>query len=373
MVVPLPPINEQRRIVEKIEALFEEIDRGVESLRTAKSALDLYRKSLLKSAFEGRLTAEWRTRNPDKLESPEALLARIRTEREARYQAALDEWEQAVAEWRKSGQQGRKPPKPKRPSDVIPEVLEELKALPRLPRDWTYTKLEHLGNLGRGKSRHRPRNDKRLFGGPYPFIQTGEVTGSDRFVTEYRATYSEFGLAQSKLWPKGTLCITIAANIAETAFLAFDACFPDSVVGFFAFEQIVTPKFVELFIKSTRLSIEAGAPATAQKNINLNTLETLVTPLCGMAEQAEIVRILDARLEAADRLSKEIDAALARADALRQSILKKAFAGQLVPQDPTDEPASVLLARIGAERAKAPATRRRRKPTGMAGPLQGPP
>ena len=116
--IGLPPTNEQRRIVERIEALIEEIDRGVESLRAAKNTIELYRQSLLKSAFEGRLTAQWRAENPDKLESPDALLARIREERDRRYQSALDGWQQAVAEWRKSGEKARRPKKPKRPRAI---------------------------------------------------------------------------------------------------------------------------------------------------------------------------------------------------------------------------------------------------------------
>ena len=348
--IPVAPLNEQRRIVEKIEALFAEIDKGVESLKAAKSALDLYRKSLLKSAFEGRLTAEWRERNPDKLESPEDLLRRIRDERERHNQAALDEWDCAVAGWERDGKQGRKPTKPIFRQPVVSEALREPIQLPLLPRCWMYTELANLGDLGRGKSKHRPRNESRLFGGPYPFIQTGEVKAAGRQITKFRATYSELGLAQSKLWPKGTLCITIAANIAETAFLTFDACFPDSVVGFSAAKKVVMSEFVELFIKNVRSKIEAYAPATAQKNINLKTLEGLTIPFCSLNEQAEIVRILDARLEAVKSLEAEIGANLRRADTLRQSILKKAFAGQLVPQDPSDEPAQALLARIRASR-----------------------
>ena len=358
--VALPPLNEQHRIVERIEALFDEIDRGVESLRTAKRTLDLYRQSLLKSAFEGRLTAEWRALNRDKLDNPDALMARIREERQACYKAALDDWEEALTKWRACGKDGKKPAKPKQQADSTAVPTDELGTLPDLPTEWRYVRLANLGDLARGKSKHRPRNDKRLLGGPYPFIQTGDVKAAGRFITEYRSTYSEFGLNQSKLWPEGTLCITIAANIAETAFLTFDACFPDSVVGFSALGELVSAKYVEFFIKSAQKRIEVFAPATAQKNINLNTLEMLVVPLCGRAEQAEIVRILDDRFETADTLDSEIDANLARAEALRQSILKKAFSGQLVPQDPADEPAHALLTRIRASRDGASTAKTRR-------------
>lgn len=349
--LPLPPLNEQRRIVEKIETLFDEIDKGVESLAAAKAALGLYRQSLLKAAFEGRLTADWRAQNPDKLEDPQTLLVRIRKEREERYKADLDAWHVEVEAWRESGEKGQRPLKPTAPSQIAQIDAEELAQLPGVPAAWQYTKLANLGELARGKSKHRPRNDKRLFGGPYPFIQTGEVKAAGRFVTQFDTTYSEFGLSQSMLWPAGTLCITIAANIAQTAFLTFDACFPDSIVGFTTVDELLIPKFVELFIKSAQANIEAYAPATAQKNINLTTLEALVIPLCGQQEQLKLVSILDERLEAADRLATEIDAALVHADALRQSILKRAFSGQLVPQDPTEEPASALLARIQQERA----------------------
>ena len=359
--IGLPPTKEQRRIADRIDTLFDEIDRGVESLRTAKTTINLYRQSLLRSAFEGRLTTQWRAENTDKLESPDALLTRIREEREKHHQAALDNWERSIARWRRDGGTGKKPTKPRPVPSVLPVVAEEVAVLPQLPRGWMYTKLANLGDLGRGKSRHRPRNDARLLGGSYPFIQTADVKAAGRTITTYRATYSELGLAQSKLWPEGTLCITIAANIAETAFLSFDACFPDSVVGFTAFEAVTLPEFVELFIKSARSSIESYAPATAQKNINLNTLETLLIPFCSPAEQAEIVRLLDDRLEATQMLEAEIDAAITRAEALRQSILKQAFSGQLVPQDPSDEPASALLARIRPERVMVSARGRKRR------------
>jgi type I restriction enzyme S subunit len=137
--------------------------------------------------------------------------------------------------------------------------------LPELPAGWAYSYLADMGDLGRGKSKHRPRNDPRLFGGSFPFIQTGEVKAANRVIRSHSQTYSDFGLAQSKLWPKGTLCITIAANIAETAFLGFEGCFPDSVVGFTAFEPVVRAEYIDYFIQAARTRIEAYAPATAQK------------------------------------------------------------------------------------------------------------
>jgi type I restriction enzyme S subunit len=334
----LPPRNEQHRIVAKIEELFSELDKGIENLKTAQAQLKVYRQALLKHAFEGKLTAQWRAENQDKLETADAVLKRIQQERTQRYQ-------QQVADWQASGGS-----KPKAPKPLPPLTAEELAELPELPKGWVYAYLSDLGDLGRGKSKHRPRNDPRLFGGKYPFIQTGEVKAANRIIKQHSQTLSDFGLQQSKLWPAGTLCITIAANIAETAFLGFDGCFPDSVVGFSAFKKTIAPEYVDFFIQATRTRIEAYAPATAQKNINLETLENLVVPYCCSDEQKQILNILEERFSIVDQLDQTITTSLQQAEALRQSILKKAFSGQLVPQDPNDEPAAELLARIKASK-----------------------
>ena len=109
-----------------------------------------------------------------------------------------------------------------------------------------------LGELNRGKSKHRPRNALHLYGGPYPFVQTGDIKNATGVIREYKQTYSEEGLKQSRLWPKGTLCITIAANIADTALLGFDACFPDSIVGFISESENVDIRFVEYFFSNSK-------------------------------------------------------------------------------------------------------------------------
>lgn len=160
----------------------------------------------------------------------------------------------------------------------------EWKSLPEMALDF-----------GRGKSRHRPRSDGRLYGGDIPFIQTGDIRGASHVITQYSQTYSKLGLEQSKLWPKGTLCITIAANIAETSILGFDACFPDSVIGFVSDPKKTSSEYVEYLLQSTkhRLEEKGKEKSSAQSNINLETFEKLRLPFPSLTEQARIVTILD--------------------------------------------------------------------------------
>lgn len=323
--VNIPPFETQQAIVNKIESLFDEIDEGIGRLKTAAQQIQQYRQSLLKNAFNGELTKEWRSKHADTLPSENELLAQIQTTREQHHTQQLTDWQTAVSQWEQHGKEGKKPSKPKAPTQSV--KFEDNFA--DLPSGWIWGKLSDLGELARGKSKHRPRNDKKLFGGKYPFIQTGEVRAANRIIKKYEQTYSEFGLEQSKLWQKGTLCITIAANIAETAFLGFDACFPDSIVGFSA-SKAVLPEYIELFIKSVRTKIESYAPATAQKNINLNTLENLIVPYCSLTEQTQIVAILESKLTACDQLAAEPAKQLKQAELLKQAVLKAAFSGSLL-------------------------------------------
>jgi type I restriction enzyme S subunit len=150
---------------------------------------------------------------------------------------------------------------------------------------------ESFGTLDRGVSKHRPRDASHLFGGPYPFIQTGDVSNAGDWLTNHKASYSEAGLAQSKLWPKGTLCITIAANIAKAAILEFDACFPDSVVGFTPNES-VSSEYVLYCLRFYQEYFVHRAPKSAQMNINLDTLRTLRMPKPPEALQREFSRFV---------------------------------------------------------------------------------
>lgn len=141
--------------------------------------------------------------------------------------------------------------------------------------DWKEVKLEELGTIGRGKSRHRPRNADFLFGDKYPFVQTADVKDAEYKITSYSQMYSDAGLSQSKLWNKGTLCITIAANIADAAILGLDACFPDSVVGFNSFDDKSDVRFVKYLFDLLQVKIKKISQGAAQDNLSLEKIRTL--------------------------------------------------------------------------------------------------
>ena len=197
-------------------------------------------------------------------------------------------------------------------------------------KGWKQKTLAEIATtFGRGKSKHRPRNEPKLYGGKYPFIQTGDIRNAEHFITEYSQTYSEAGLAQSKLWPKGTICITIAANIAETGILGFDACFPDSVIGVVTNPKEAEVGFVEYLLQSFKARLQALGKGSAQANINMGTFEEERFPFPLVAEQKQIVTRLDSLREETQRLESLYGQKLAALAALKKSLLHQAFSGQL--------------------------------------------
>jgi type I restriction enzyme S subunit len=299
--IPVAPLDQQKRIVAEIEKQFSRLNEAVANLKRVKANLKRYKAAVLKAAVEGRLVeteAERARRDGRSYETGAQLLQRI-------------------LETRRSQWQG----KGKYKEPAAPDTTD----LPELPEGWVWATMPQLGELNRGKSKHRPRDDERLYGGPFPFIQTGDVRKSEGGITKFSQTYSEFGLQQSRLWPAGTLCITIAANIAETGVLKFAACFPDSVVGFLSEDDATTTQYVEYFIRTAREELERFAPATAQKNINLEVLEAVAVPFPPHAEQQRIVAEVDRRLSLAGGVEDQVDTDLLRAERLRQSALQKAF------------------------------------------------
>lgn len=152
--------------------------------------------------------------------------------------------------------------------------------------------LDELGLVSRGKSKHRPRDAAHLYDGPYPFIQTGDVKSANFYITKYSQTYSEAGLKQSKLWKKGTLCITIAANIAETAILGIDACFPDSIIGFIADPNKACVKYIKYLMDTLKQRYQSVSQGAAQSNLSQKKLLSIKFPVPPLEKQIEISHIL---------------------------------------------------------------------------------
>ena len=187
--------------------------------------------------------------------------------------------------------------------------------------DYKLIKLSNLGTLSRGKSKHRPRNDPKLLGGPYPLIQTGDITNSGIFIKKYNNTYSKLGLKQSKMWPAGTLCITIAANIAQTAILSFDACFPDSVVGFIPKADIITTTYLHYWFSFFQKILDAQASQVAQKNINLKVLSNLDVAVPPITEQDKFLSFV----QQVDKSKVAVQKSLEETQTLFDSLMQKYF------------------------------------------------
>ncbi len=287
-VIPLPPLAEQKRIVSKIEELFSELDAGEESLRRARRQLGVYRQSLLKQAFEGKLTAPWRKQNPQLLESS---------------------WHEV-------------------------EVSEVLTSKPT-----------------------NGRSVKDRIGG-FKVLRLTALRGGKIDLREYKEGDWEAAEAANHVVRKGDFLLSRgngSINLVGRGGVVMenaDIAFPDTMIRLPLDLRLVDPSFFVYLWNShqVRRQIEESARTTAGiYKINQSLLTRYRLPLCSLPEQREIVRLLDEQFTVIEQNEREIDAALKRSAALRQSILKKAFTGQLVPQDPTDEPASALLERLRKE------------------------
>ena len=350
---PLAPHNEQRRVVTKIEKLFSEIDKGIESLKAARAQLNVYRQAVLKHAFEGKLTVQWREENKDKLETPEQLLARIKQEREARYEQQLKEWNAVVKECEESGKSGKKPAKPQKPREMTDDLDSLSDKLPQLPESWSWVSIGDLCEVVRGGS-PRPAGDPRYYDGTIPFLKVADLT---RTVGIYLDTHSfsikEAGLHKTRLVePPFLMLSNSGATLGVPKICRIRTTFNDGIAAFLDLDENDL-LYHYYFWASKTLELRAINQGAAQPNLNTSLIEATFIPLCSKKEMKIVARDIERSLSVCDQLIADIDIELMKSVTLRQSILKRAFSGQLVEQDPNDEPASVLLDRIRAERKLA--------------------
>ncbi|MFA6920333.1 MAG: restriction endonuclease subunit S [Gallionella sp.] len=353
----LPSYLSQRRIVGMIEELFSELDKGIENLKTARAQLKVYRQSLLKHAFEGKLTAQWRAENQYKLETADAqpagglaLLKRIQAERAARYQ-------QQLADWQANGGS-----KPKAPKSLPPLTAEELAELPELPEGWVYTRVGAvIDDPTYGTSKKCDYEVDGVGVLRIPNVISGRVEASDlkfaQFTPDEKITYKL--IVGDILIIRSNGSISIVGRCALVSSADLDYLYAGYLIRLRPHQRLVEPGYLlnTLSLHSVRKQIEQKAKSTSGvNNINTGEIQSLVIAICGIEEQKQIQMEIESRLSEVDNLEQTIATSLQQAEALRQSILKKAFSGQLVPQDPHDLPASELLARIRAERAVSQAS-----------------
>ena len=346
----LPPLNEQRRIIAKIDELFSELDKGIESLETAREQLKNYRQAVLKQAFEGKLTAQWRERNKDKLEMPEQLLARIKREREMRYKQLLNEWKVANEEWESKGKSGKRPTRPKKLPQLT-DIGDDLRTkLPQLPESWTWEKLGWLTcRMDYGTAA------KSLKSGTVPVLRMGNIQNSNFDWTDLVYTSDSNEIDQYLLQDGDVLFNRTNSPelVGKSAIYKrkYPAIFAGYLIRLNHIRIVANSQYVNLFLNSPvarQYGNSVKTDGVNQSNINSTKLSNYPFPYCSVEEQEEIANCLEKSLSLVDETEMEIIKQFKNATELRQSILKQAFSGQLVAQKPNDEPASVLLARIRA-------------------------
>jgi len=349
--IPIPPLREQRRIVAKLDELFSELDKGVESLTTARLQLTAYRQALLKHAFEGKLTEDWRARNPDKVRPPEERLASIRAESDARFAEALRAWEA-------EGKKTRKSPKPKRHEIAgnpdIPAHLADYRA-----KQWAWLPLGDISRVTGGITKNPKRSSLPI---AMKYLRVANVY-ADRLeldeVASIGVTEEEFG--NVRLQPGDMLVVEGNGSVEQIGRVAvWNAEIPD--VGHqnhlirVRFIAGMSPRFFLSFLISPLgrdLIVRQASSTSGLHTLSISKVSGLSVPVPSAAEQKAVLVVVDALMSEIEKLAEEIEVGLARCEALRQSILKRAFSGQLVAQDPNDEPASVLLERIKAGRQQS--------------------
>ena len=359
---PLPPISEQDRIVVKIEELFTQLDAGVAALEKAKAQLRHYRQAVLKAAVEGELTREWREAHQGELEPASVLLERILEERRARWEAEQLAKMEAKGKSPKNDRWKRKYKEP---------ALPDTEGLPELPEGWCYTSLAPLLSMHRSGMKTGPfgsllkKHEHRAEGVPVLGIENVEpmrfVHGNKIHVTEEKAAQLSAYDVQandiliSRSGTVGQVCVVpeglgearMSTNLMRVV-LARDGMLPHFFSLLFNGSPFVLAQVSELCSGSTR------------DFLNQKILSSVVFSGPPLAEQQRIVSEVERRLSVADEMEKAVEQSLKRAERLRQSILKRAFEGKLVPQDPSDEPASVLLERIRAKKARREGERKDR-------------
>jgi type I restriction enzyme S subunit len=355
---PLAPLPEQRAIVAKIEELFSSLDNGISDLNKASAQLKIYRQAVLKKAFRGELSKEWRAKQTN-LPTASELLQQIQTERQNHHQQQLTKWQEAVQLWEDGGKEGKKPAKPRALKKREPFGNAELEHLGNIPAGWCWAKIGSIFNVFIGSTPKR-KEKKYWTNGTVNWVSSGEVSFNSIVTTKEKIT--ELGLQKTSttIHPKGTVMLAMIGEgktRGQAAILKICACHNQNTAAIRVSEIGFPAEFLfhYLFLKYQQ-NRKVGS-GNNQKALNQGRINNFEYPLCSVEEQLQIVQEIESRLSVCDNIEQSISASLAKAEALRQSILKKAFAGELLSSTALEacrheadwQPASELLKQIKAE------------------------
>ena len=366
--VYLPPLSEQHRIVAKIEALLSELDAGIESLKNARAQLATYRQAFLKHAFDGKLTARWREENKEMLETPEQMIASIKKQRSARYEKQNRNWQTAVEVWKEGATGRRRPAKPRRPQDIaIAHTISEVDTRSLLPYGWRWVRLCNIAEVSGGLTKNPKRN---ALPRKMRYLRVANVY-ADGILTDdvHKIGVTEEETRSVVLDPGDLLVVEGNGSIEQIGRVAMwrgelhDCGHQNHLIRVrMATEH--NPRFVLRFLLSPlgrELITNEASSTSGLHTLSISKVGNLPVPVASIAEEAEVVFQIDHKLSIVGKLADEIEVQLAKSETLRQSILQRAFSGQLVRQDETDEGAFVLLDQIRAEREQLTKRARRRK------------
>lgn len=352
--MPIAPVNEQHRIVAKIEALISELDQGIENLQTARDQLNVYRQAVLMHAFEGKLTETWREGKKDELQTADDLRNGIELNRQKRYERQLEDWKTAIEKWEQSGRQGKKPVRPKKLKQLA--SLSDADKHADVPPNWCHIRLGSVIDEPKyGTSKKCDYGADGIGVLRIPNVANGVIDPTDLKFAEFDEDETEvFGLQRGDILTiRSNGSISLVGKCALVSEEDEQYLFAGYLIRLRPHRCVVRSDFLNAVLSSHELrkQIESKAKSTSGvNNINSGEIQDLIIPICGLAEQDEVVRILDEKLSIIDQMQSDIRKQLSVSSALRQSILKRALSGQLVEQDPNDEPASELLVRITAEK-----------------------
>lgn len=362
---PLAPLPEQRAIVAKIEELFSDLDKGIADLKTAQDQLKVYRQAVLKKAFEGELTKDWREQQTD-LPTADELLEQIKEERQKHYEQQVENWKQAVKAWEENGKEGKKPGKPKTIKALPALTKDELDNLPDLNKFWKWSTIDNIAGHDVSSLKAGPFGSslKKSF-----YTETGykiygqeQVISGDSTIGNYYVNEEKFqSLINCAIAPFDIL-ISLVGTVGKVLVLPEDC--EKGIINprlvKVTLNNFYEPIFFKYYFESSFLKslYKLKNHGTTMDVLNLGSIKELPYPICSKEEQHQIVQEIESRLSVCDKVEQSITESLDKAKALRQSILKKAFEGTLLSdeeiakckQAPDYEPASVLLARIERSR-----------------------